>query len=186
MNMLKEIKSYIPNSLKQLIKNILGSKSDNRIQIAKNTFVAKTAIIEIRRGGDIEIGESCEILDGVMLLSYGGTIKIGSGCSINPYTIIYGISKTTIGNNVLIAGHCMIIPAQHTFKDRNQTIKSQKISSKGIVIEDDVWIAHGCSILDGITIGQGAVIAAGSVVNNDVPPYSVVGGVPAKIIKMRE
>jgi acetyltransferase-like isoleucine patch superfamily enzyme len=120
-------------------------------------------------------------------MTYGGIIEIGSNCSINPYTIIYGHGLgTKIGNNVLIAGHCMIIPANHNFSHTDVPINKQGINSKGIIIEDDVWIGSGCQILDGITIGKGAVIAAGAVVNKSVEPYNIVGGVPAKIIGKRD
>ena len=84
-----------------------------------------------------------------------------------------------------IAPNVVIIGANHAFADPNKTLKSQGSTSKGIVIEDDVWIATNSSILDGVTIGKGSVVAAGAVVNKDVPPYSVVGGVPAKILKSR-
>ena len=94
--------------------------------------------------------------------------------------MLYGVGGLYIGNNVLIAGHTMIIPASHIFESRNKTIIEQGITAKGISIEDDVWIAHGCSILDGVTIGKGAVIAAGSVVNRDVEPYTLWAGVPIK------
>jgi acetyltransferase-like isoleucine patch superfamily enzyme len=155
------------------------------VNISAHAKIKKTAQIEVRFGGTIEIDEKTEILDGVMLFTYGGNIKIGKSCSINAQTILYGHGGLTIGNDVLIAGQCMIIPSNHNFSDKTKTILSQGNTSKGITIHDDVWIAHGCSILDGITIGKGAIIAAGSVVNKDVPPYTVYGGVPAKFIKNR-
>lgn len=144
-----------------------------------------TATIESRKGGTIRIGSGTEIHDGVCLLGYGGNIGIGQGCNINPYTVIYGVAETVIGNNVLIAGHCMIIPTNHVYNNTHMLIKDQGIVSKGIIIEDDVWIAHACTILDGVKIGKGAVIAAGSVVSKDVPPYTVYGGVPARFLKNR-
>jgi acetyltransferase-like isoleucine patch superfamily enzyme len=161
-------------------------KNTEGVNISKHAKVKKTANIEIRFGGTIEIDERTEILDGVMIFTYGGNIKIGKSCSINAQTILYGHGGLTIGNDVLIAGQCMIIPSNHNFSDSTKTIMAQGNTSKGIVIHDDVWIAHGCSILDGITIGKGAIIAAGSVVNKDVPPYTVYGGVPAKFLKNRE
>jgi acetyltransferase-like isoleucine patch superfamily enzyme len=155
------------------------------VKIANNVRVLKSALVEIRFGGSIEIDENTEVLDGVMILTYGGAIKIGKRSSINAQTILYGHGGLTIGNDVLIAGHCMVIPSNHNFADKNKTIMSQGNTSKGITIEDDVWIAHGCSILDGVTIGRGAIIAAGSVVNKDVPANCIYGGVPAKFLKNR-
>ena len=64
-------------------------------------------------------------------------------------------------------------------------IRSQQGTKKGIVIEDDVWIGSGCKILDGITIGKGSVIGAGTVCTKDVEPYSVIVGVPGKLLKRR-
>jgi acetyltransferase-like isoleucine patch superfamily enzyme len=156
------------------------------IQIDNNVFVDENVLIRIKGTGKISVGEDSELLYGVILMSYfSGNILIGKRCSINPYTIIYGIGDTIIGNDVLIAGHCMIIPNNHNIKFRKVPINKQGHSYKGIIIEDDVWIGHGCSILDGVTIGKGSVIAAGSVVNRTVPPYTVYGGVPAKFVKDR-
>jgi acetyltransferase-like isoleucine patch superfamily enzyme len=64
-------------------------------------------------------------------------------------------------------------------------IRQQGSTSRGIQIEDDVWIGHGCSILDGVVIGRGAIVAAGSVVTKNVPSFAVVGGVPARVLKQR-
>lgn len=164
-------------------RHAIGIQKD--IHIGKNVFISDDAKIETRYGGGIRIGNNCHIFDGVLLFSYGGNITIGDWCNINPYTVIYGHGNTTIGNNVLIAGHCMIIPNNHMYSNPHVNIMEQGNTSKGIFIEDDVWIAHGCSILDGVTIGKGSVIAAGSVVNTSVPPYSVYGGIPAKFIKKR-
>ena len=136
-------------------------------------------------GGSISIGEKTELLYGVLLMTYGGNITIGKNCSINPYTVLYGHGNLTIGDNVLIAGHCLIIPANHIFEDIHRPINSQGETRKGIIIEDNVWIGAGCRVLDGVTIGTGAIVAAGAVVNKSVSPNTVVGGIPAKLIKCR-
>jgi acetyltransferase-like isoleucine patch superfamily enzyme len=104
---------------------------------------------------------------------------------INPYSLLYGQGGLTIGNNVLIASHCTIVPVNHTFSDPARPIQEQAETRQGIRIEDDVWIASHVTILDGVTVGRGAVIAAGAVVTKDVPPYAIVGGVPAKVLKDR-
>jgi acetyltransferase-like isoleucine patch superfamily enzyme len=165
---------------------ILSGKSKSNILIKKDCRIDSSAKLSTKFGGTIEIGENTELLNGVLVMTYGGNIKIGNNCSINPYTIIYGHGGTSIGNNVLIAGHCMLIPNNHNFNDRSIPINAQGNTYKGIIVEDDVWIAHGCSILDGVTIGKGAIIAAGSVVNKSVASYTIVGGVPAKKIKDRD
>lgn len=158
---------------------------NRNISIATTTVISPTARVDTNMGGRIEIGKNTEILDGVLLLTYGGNIIIGNRCSINPYTIIYGHGNTLIGDDVLIAGGCMIIPSNHIYEDPKKSINKQGEKSVGIVIENDVWIGHGCSILDGVNIGRGSVVAAGSVVNRSIPPMSVAAGCPVRIIKSR-
>lgn len=106
------------------------------------------------------------------------------------------------GRNVLKIGHfcsiadnvSFIVCSDHptdkisTYPFKVMCLKSQNceaISKGDIVLEDDVWIGYGATVLSGVRIGQGAVVAAGAVVNRDVPPYAIVGGVPAKVIKYR-
>jgi len=154
--------------------------------IGKHNRIHTLAVLDTTLGGLISIGSGNEILNGCLIMTYGGSVTIGSNCSINPYTIIYGHGKgTTIGDNVLIAGQCMIIPSNHNFSRTDITINQQGETSKGVVIEDNVWIGAGCKILDGVTIKEGAIIAAGSVVNRDVEANVIVGGMPAKFIKRR-
>lgn len=187
--MLKDlIINFILNSLnkhqRRFKRKLLNGNVD--ISLGQNVHIAYTADLEILDGGKILIGENTSICHGVLLSTHGGIIEIGKNCSINPYTIIYGHSKTKIGNNVLIAGHCMIIPANHVFENKDELIIKQGLNKIGIIIEDDVWIGHGCSILDGVCIGKGSIVAAGSVVNKDIPPNSIYAGVPAKLIGIRK
>ncbi len=155
------------------------------IVIHKSCKIHLGFLFRLNLGGSIEIGEETEILTGVILATHGGRIKIGKRCSINPYTIIYGHGNTIIGDDVLIAGHCMIIPSNHIFMELDVPINKQGLSQKGIIIEDDVWIGCGCSIHDGVTIKKGSIIAAGAVVRKDTEEYSVNAGVPSKLIKYR-
>ncbi len=125
-------------------------------------------------------------MNGVVLMTYGGSIRIGDRCSINPYTVIYGHGEgVEIGNDVLIAAHCVIVPFNHSFADLGRPINAQGYESKGIRICDNVWIGSGARILDGVKVGSGAIIAAGSVVNRDVAENEIVAGVPAKCIRKR-
>lgn len=115
----------------------------------------------------------------------GGSIKIGENCSVNPYCVLYGHGGLTIGDNVRIATHTVIVPANHNYNVPDKLISQQDLTRKGIVIGDDVWIGAGVRILDGCNIGKGAVIGAGAVVTTNVPEYTVYVGTPARFLKKR-
>lgn len=171
--------------VRKLLKIFLKNSRNKNITIDSTVKIYPSVVLNTEHGGNITIGSKTELLYGVILMTYGGNIKIGANCSINPYAVLYGHGDLTIGNNVLIAGHVLIIPANHRFDNLNIPINLQGETRKGIVIGDNVWIGSGCKILDGVLIGNGAIIAAGAVVNKDVPENTIVGGIPAKIIKKR-
>ncbi|HPG30653.1 MAG TPA: acyltransferase [bacterium] len=136
-------------------------------------------------GKYIKFGDNCHIHPNVFMRLYGGFIETGSNVYINPFTIIYGHGGVKIGDNVLIAGHTMIIPSSHNYISKKELIIEQLETSKGIIIGSDVWIGAHCVIMDGVEIGTGCVIGAGSVVNKSTEPYCVYAGTPAKKIKKR-
>ena len=135
--------------------------------------------------GTITIGCRCQILPGAVLASYGGDIILGDDVSINPYTILYGHGGLKIGTGTRIAAGTVIIPANHQYADPEKLIKDQGLTFEGIVVGYDVWIGTGVMVLDGVHIGDRAVIAAGSVVTKNVEPYAIVAGVPARRIGWR-
>lgn len=156
------------------------------LALGSATQIRKHAVIDCARSGTISIGARTVIFPYAMILSYGGSITIGENCTVNPFCVLYGHGRgLIIGNNVRIATHTVIIPANHVFDDPGSPITEQGLVSKGISIGDDVWIGAGCRILDGVTIGNGAVLAAGAVVHRDVKEFTVVGGVPAVEIGRR-
>lgn len=169
--------------------NALNNKKlmlfNKNLIIGRETIVKKI-YIDKEPGGIIIIGEKTIIHKWVCLMTWGGKIEIGNNCSINSFCHINGNGGLKIGNNVRIAAQCMIIPANHNFGDTDIPITSQGETAKGIIIDDDVWIGGGVCILDGVRIGTGCVIGAGSIVNKSLAPYSVAVGIPAKVIKNRK
>jgi acetyltransferase-like isoleucine patch superfamily enzyme len=133
----------------------------------------------------IKIGAGSVIRPYAQIHSWGGFVEIGDRCSINAFTILYGTGGIRIGNLVRIAAHTVIVASAHKFDAIEVPICAQGFTAQGITIEDDVWVGAGCIILDGVRIGQGAIIAANSVVRRDVAPYEIVGGVPARSIGSR-
>jgi acetyltransferase-like isoleucine patch superfamily enzyme len=113
-------------------------------------------------------------------------IKIGCNSLVGEYSVIRGQGGVEIGDRVYTSPFTQIIAVNHVFDDPSRPFVDQGITAEGIVIEDDVWLGAGAVITDGVRVGQGAVVAAGAVVTRDVPPYTVVGGVPARIIKKIE
>jgi acetyltransferase-like isoleucine patch superfamily enzyme len=155
-----------------------------RYKMKSGYFISKTAILSKR--DLIVIGKNVEIQDFVIMKSFQNQIRIGKNTQINPFTVIYGGSGVFIGDDVMIAPHCMIASGNHDFKQMNIPMRHAGSLSRGpIIIEDDVWIGANCTITDGVRIGKGAVIGANTVVVKDVAPYEIIGGVVGKKIGLR-
>lgn len=123
-------------------------------------------------------------LEHTVYLSIGKNIKIGLDCQINENVFIQG---AIIGKNVLIAPNVAILSISHNHQNIEIPITDQGESDPNPpIIEDDVWLGRNAVIMPGIVIGKSSIIGAGAVVTKDVAPYSVMGGVPAKLIKMRK
>lgn len=135
--------------------------------------------------GKINIGSGSIIREGAILQSYGGSIVVGKKTAINPYCVIQGNGGVTIGDSTLIAAGVKIFSANHVFSSCSKLIQQQGEESKGVLIGSDVWVGADCTILDGVCIGNGAVVAAGSVVTKNIPEFAVAAGVPASVLKYR-
>lgn len=138
----------------------------------------------VRVGNEVTIGEQAWLNakddrgDGLSTLSIGDGTYIGRLVHINAW------QSVTIGCNVLIADRVFISDADHNFADTKIPIRLQGDSFRGaVLLQDGCWIGIGAVILPGVTIGRNAIVAANAVVTKDVPACSVVGGIPAKIIK---
>jgi acetyltransferase-like isoleucine patch superfamily enzyme len=157
---------------------------NRQLQVGRGVEIDPRAFIA--RGGPVTLGEQTVIRAGALLLPASGSIHIGCRSSINQYTVINGQGGVEIGRSVMVAAFVSIFAANHSFGNPVLPILEQGMDSKGgIVIEDDVWVGTHAVILDGVTIGAGSVIGAGAVVTKNVPAFSVVMGVPGRVVRSR-
>ena len=124
------------------------------------------------------------IMEGVTIF-FPWRVAIGQTSSLNQGVIIDGFGGVTIGNGVRIAPNCYFNTADHAFDDPDTLIMEQGYKVASIRVEDDVWIGTGTVICKGVTVGRGAVVGAGAVITKDVPPYTIIAGVPGRIIGHR-
>lgn len=126
--------------------------------------------------GDYSVVESFACINNAV-----GDVIIGDHTRIGLHNTIIG--PVTIGSHVNLAQGITITALNHYFDDSEKRIDQQGISTKEVVLEDDIWVGANAVILPGVTIGKHAVVAAGAIVTKDVPPHSLVAGVPAKVIR---
>ena len=126
--------------------------------------------------GDYSVIESFACINNAV-----GDVMIGDHTRIGLHNTIIG--PVTIGSHVNLAQGITITALNHNFEDSEKRIDEQGVSTSAVTIEDDIWIGANAVVLPGVTIGHHSVVAAGAVVTKDVPPHSLVAGVPAKVIK---
>jgi acetyltransferase-like isoleucine patch superfamily enzyme len=170
------------------IENGVRIRFANHVRLARGVYLDEGVYLHALPHG-IEIGENTYVMHHAELHVYNfrdlphAGIKIGKNCLISEFTVLRGQGGITIGDNVYTSPFVQIVAVNHVYDDPNRPIIEQGITAQGIVIEDNAWIGSSAIILDGVRVGKGAVVAAGAVVSKDVPPHTVVAGVPAKVIK---
>ena len=175
------------NGLAAIEKKVRLLNTEN-ITLGKGSYLDEGVNIHACPKG-VKIGNNSLIMYGSVLHVYNfrdlphAFIQIGDNSLIGEYTVIRGQGGVTIGDRVYTSPFTQIIAVNHVFTDPNIPFIEQGITAEGIVIEDDVWIGANAIITDGVHIGEGAVIAAGAVVTKDIPPHTLAGGVPAKVIR---
>jgi acetyltransferase-like isoleucine patch superfamily enzyme len=171
------------------IENNVRLRFTDHIRLGHGVYLDQGAYLHACPGG-IDIGAGTIVMHGAILHVYNfrnlphSGIRIGRDSLIGEYSVIRGQGGVQIGDRVYTSPFTQIIAVNHVFDDPNRPFVDQGITAEGIVIEDDVWLGAGAIITDGVKVGKGAVIAAGAVVTKDVAPHTVVGGVPAKPIKV--
>ena len=158
--------------------------ADGFVRIGEKVTFQNPDTLHFGRG--VEIGKHSYFLPLKNYLgnSYKPEIIIGNGCWIGIRNSFASINRIEVGNNVLFAGYVHITDHSHGYEDINMPVSKQQLICKGpVIIEDQCWLGFGCEVLSGVHIGKHSVVAARAVVTQDVPPYCVVAGNPARIIK---
>jgi acetyltransferase-like isoleucine patch superfamily enzyme len=187
------LRSLLYKSILQM-EGVAAIESGVRLRFASNirlgagAYIDQGAYLHATPGG-IEIGAGSFVMHGAVLHVYNfrdlphAFIRIGRDSLIGEYNVLRGQGGIAIGDRVYTAPLVQLLAVNHVYDDPTRPIVDQGITADGIVVEDDVWIGAGAIVTDGVRIGQGAVVAAGAVVTGDVPPRTVVGGVPARVLK---
>jgi len=145
--------------------------------IGDGCFVSTLASVD---ADTLRLGDRSYIAAGAYLT---GDVAIGADCSVNAYTVVRG--GVTLGDAVRVGAHTSILGFNHTMDDPDVEVFRQPLTRRGILIGRDVWIGSHVVVLDGVTVGDRAVLAAGAVVTKPVPAGAVVGGNPARLIRWR-
>jgi len=137
-----------------------------RVRIGRGCLIGRCRLDTMDGGGGrIDIGDKTIVYSGVEVMVHGGRVTIGRHC--------------------LITRRAAILTGGHGFARRDRLIQEQPFQCADVRVGDDCWIGFGAILLPGVTVGEGAVVAAGSVVTRDVPPYTIVAGAPARPIGER-
>ncbi|MCB8976627.1 MAG: acyltransferase [Ardenticatenaceae bacterium] len=163
--------------------------SHPRLERSRNTFIGdRVTIFQSRDGGPVVLAEGVHLYADITIeTGEGGMVQLGAETHVQPRCMFSAYKGSIkIGRRVEIAPNCLFYPYNHG-TEPGQSVRSQPLESRGdIVIEDDVWLGAGVTVLDNVRIGQGAVIGAGSIVTQDIPANAIAVGAPARVIKSRE
>lgn len=170
------------------IENGVRIRFADQIELGRNAYIDQGVYLHACPDG-ISIGDNTFVMHGSVLHVYNfrelphAFIRIGNNSLIGELNVLRGQGGITIGDRVYTAPMVQMLAVNHVFDDPTRPMIEQGITAEGITIEDDVWIGAGAIITDGVRICKGAVVAAGAVVTQDVPPFTVVGGTPARVLR---
>lgn len=160
-------------------------KAGRTLTIGNNVEINALCIEGITFGNNVSILRNTIIECTGVIRELGIGLKVGNNVGIAQNCFIQVRGKVEIGSDVMIGPGVSIFSENHNSKGVDQPMIYQGETRKGVIIEDDVWIGARAVILDGVRVGKGSIVAAGAVVNRDVAQFTIVGGVPAKLLNNR-
>jgi acetyltransferase-like isoleucine patch superfamily enzyme len=157
-----------------------------RLETDGMCFVAPRVKFEIGRGAKVKLGRWSWIGHGCKVRVHEGELSIGAKTVFGQECTISAFQHISIGRECIVADRVMMIDFDHGMVDVERPIREQGIYKRDVNIGHNVWIGYGACLLRGVTVGDNSVIGTSAVVTCDVPANAVVGGIPAKVIRMRE
>ena len=164
----------------------LLTRAGRRWQTTGPLFLGRRLELQIGRQGTIRFGRFVWIGDGSKIRCHEGEVEIGDKTVIGQECTISAFQRVRIGSECVIADRAMFIDFDHGVVEVERPIRLQGIYKRDVVVGSNVWIGYGACVLRGVSVGDNAVIGTNAVVTKDVPANAIVGGIPARVIRMRE
>jgi acetyltransferase-like isoleucine patch superfamily enzyme len=164
----------------------LGTVAGWRWRTSGMVFFGRGLELQIGRNGRIEFGRFVWVGDGTKIRCHEGVVEIGAKTVFGQECTISAYQRVRIGEQCVIADRAMFIDFDHGVTEVERPVRVQGIYKRDTVVGSNVWVGYGACVLRGVRVGDNSVIGTNAVVTSDVPANAVVGGVPAKVIRMRE
>ncbi|MCW3069796.1 MAG: Acetyltransferase (isoleucine patch superfamily)-like protein [Solirubrobacterales bacterium] len=165
---------------------LLKLRFGSRLQTDGICFICPGVKLEIGRGATLRIGRWAWIGHGGKIRVHEGEVSIGAKTVIGQECTISAFQRVSIGRECILADRVMLIDFDHGVTEVERPIRLQGIYKRDVRVGHNVWVGYGACVLRGVTIGENSIVGTSSVVTKDFPANSVVGGVPARLIRMRE
>ena len=149
-------------------------------------FFGRGLQLQVGRRGTLRFGRFAWIGDGTKIRCHEGIVEIGAKTVMGQECTISAYRRVRIGEQCVIADRAMFIDFDHGIVEVERPIRAQGIYKRDVVIGSNVWVGYGACFLRGVTVGDNSVVGTNAVVARDVPANAVIGGVPARILRMRE
>ncbi len=166
-----------------IIHNVANISFGNNVTIDNNCQIDGFSSEKIQFGDCVKIGSYSTLSATSHLSKFGIGLKIGNNSAVGQFTQFGAAGGIEIGNDVIMGSYISFHSENHNFSDKTRLIREQGVTSKGIKIGNNVWVGAKVTFLDGCIVGNNSVVAAGAVVNGIYPDNSIIGGIPAKVLK---